>query len=138
VGLGYFLLALRFVFFAGFFFAAFFFAAMCAPLRSAVSLIAARRDGGPWCGRIIGDPAPRSRSHGSRMTRKVSCSIRVSSLESRAPRSSRSTARRSAVADGRDRIGACAGRVANQGREIVEQMRHTGDDDGTHAAPGTH
>jgi hypothetical protein len=31
VGLGYFRLALRFAFFAGFFFAAFFFAAMCAP-----------------------------------------------------------------------------------------------------------
>ncbi len=31
MSLGYFLLALRFAFFAGFFFAAFFFAAMCAP-----------------------------------------------------------------------------------------------------------
>jgi hypothetical protein len=59
VGLGYFLLARRFAFFAGFFFAAFFFAAMCAPLRCAVSLVAARRGGGLWCGGVIGDPAPR-------------------------------------------------------------------------------
>jgi hypothetical protein len=36
VGLAYFFLALRFVFFAVFFLATFFFAAMCVPLRCAV------------------------------------------------------------------------------------------------------
>jgi hypothetical protein len=59
VGLDYFFLARRFAFFAGFFFAAFFFAAMCAPLRYAVSPVAARRGGGLWCNGIIDDPAPR-------------------------------------------------------------------------------
>jgi hypothetical protein len=47
VGLDYFLLALRFAFFAGFFFAAFFFAAMCAPFALRADRALGRRGRSP-------------------------------------------------------------------------------------------
>jgi hypothetical protein len=90
VGLSYFFLALLFAFFAGFFFAAFFRAAMCVSfaLRRLSSPRPARwRPLASQSGGITDNPAPRLRSHSSRITRKVYCPrFACDSLESHVPR----------------------------------------------------